>query len=65
LNQAEVAGDWLTPAQAARTLQISVGTVYSLISQGRMPGPVRLGNQWRISRKALLAAAQPWGSSVD
>jgi excisionase family DNA binding protein len=65
VNQAEVAGEWLTPAEAARTLKISVGTVYSLIAAGRMPGPIRLGNQWRISRSALEVAVRPWASSHD
>lgn len=44
---------WLTPAEAARELRISVNTVYSLLNSDRMAGQVRIGHQWRISRRAL------------
>jgi excisionase family DNA binding protein len=65
MNPQEVENDWLTPAEAARSLKISVNTVYSLIASDRMPGPIRIGSQWRISRRALEAAVQPWASSHD
>jgi excisionase family DNA binding protein len=65
VNQAEVAGDWLTPAEAARSLKISVGTIYELLAANRLPGPIRVGRQWRISRRALEAAVRPWASSHD
>jgi excisionase family DNA binding protein len=65
VNEAEVRGDWLTPAEAARSLKISVGTIYELLAANRLPGPIRIGRQWRISRQALEAAVRPWGSSVD
>jgi excisionase family DNA binding protein len=46
----------VTPAEAARELRISLGTVYNFLRDGRVPG-IRLGGQWRISRTALDAAA--------
>jgi excisionase family DNA binding protein len=63
VNPDEVRGERLTAQEAARALKITTGTVYRLIGQGRMPGPIRLGNQWRISRRALETAVQPWGSA--
>jgi excisionase family DNA binding protein len=57
--------DFMTPIEAARALKISVTTIYRLIEQHRMPGPVRIGHQWRISRRALETAVRPGGSSVD
>jgi excisionase family DNA binding protein len=44
---------WLTPAEAAKELRISVNTLYSLLNNDRMAGQVRIGHQWRISRRAL------------
>jgi excisionase family DNA binding protein len=61
------ADDWLTPAEAARELRISLGTCYALIRDNRIP-VIREGRQWRISRRVLDNAAarsqpQPTGIS--
>jgi excisionase family DNA binding protein len=53
MNPQEVAGDWLTPSEAAKELRVSMGTIYSLLSSGRVPSAIRVGNQWRLSRRAL------------
>lgn len=43
----------LTPEQAAEFLSVSVSTVYRELRAGRLPG-LKVGQQWRIGRAALL-----------
>ena len=45
--------DLLTVAQAAERLGISEVTAYRLVAQGEMPGAVRVGGQWRVSKPRL------------
>lgn len=45
---------WLTPAEAAAILGVSLNTVYRALEAGNFPAPsVKLGRQWRISRLGL------------
>lgn len=48
--------DVLTVAEAAEILGLSRNGAYRLVQTGQMPGAVRLGGSWRISRPRLLAA---------
>jgi excisionase family DNA binding protein len=47
--------EYVTPAEAATELRVSLGTIYTLIHDGRVPG-ARVGSQWRISRRDLDTA---------
>jgi excisionase family DNA binding protein len=47
----------VTPAEAARELRVSLGTIYGWLHAGRVLPGIRLGGQWRISRAALDAVA--------
>jgi excisionase family DNA binding protein len=46
--------DVLTPSQAAELLQVSEDEVVALAEAGTLPGR-RIGEQWRLSRPALIA----------
>jgi excisionase family DNA binding protein len=46
--------DVLTPAQAARLLQVDEDAVLALAEQGRLPGR-RIGDEWRFARAAVVA----------
>lgn len=46
----------LKPSEAATELRVSRGSIYTFLRDGRLAG-VRLGGQWRISRRALDDAA--------
>ncbi len=52
----------LTVEEAAAILRVSTNTLRRLLRQGKIPG-VKVGNSWRISRKALDAFLA--GSSSD
>jgi excisionase family DNA binding protein len=43
------AGEYLTPAQAARLLQVRRGFVYKALNSGRLRGG-HVGGHWRIRR---------------
>lgn len=43
----------LTPVEVARELDVTVKLIYKLAHSGQMPGWVRLGDKWVISRYAL------------
>jgi len=54
LPSASPLGRFLTPADTAETLNVSVGQVYDLIRSGELPA-IRVGNgrTWRIERSVL------------
>lgn len=61
--------DWLTPADVARSLQVSRRTVLRWIDAGSLPA-LRVGSVVRISRQALAVwqgrhetAAPDWGTT--
>ena len=41
--------------EAARILGIGRQTAYELAAQGKLPGALRLGRRWVVSRKVLEA----------
>lgn len=47
-----MAGETLTPEQAAEFLQVDPETVRRLLRAGRLPG-AKIGQQWRIRRSDL------------
>jgi excisionase family DNA binding protein len=64
MNQEEVDREWLTPTEAARSLRVSMGTIYSLLNADRMPSAIRVGRQWRLSRTALQTALSVWHEDI-
>ena len=46
--------EFLTVVEAAELLRIAERTAYKLVRDGRLPA-VKVGNQWRIERRALEA----------
>lgn len=45
----------LTVVDAAQLLRVSVSNIYRLAERGELPGAVKVGGQWRISRAQLLS----------
>jgi excisionase family DNA binding protein len=43
----------LTPGEVAQELNVTVNLIYRLAKNGKMPGWIRLGDKWVISRYAL------------
>ena len=46
---------FLTIEEAADLLRISPRSAYTLAREGRLAGAVKVGNQWRVDRGALMA----------
>ena len=46
--------EFMTVAEAAALLRIGERTAYKLVRSGRLPA-VKVGNQWRIERRAFEA----------
>ena len=46
--------DIWSPPQLAEYLGFATNTVYTPLAQGAIPGQVRLGRRWRISKIAFL-----------
>lgn len=46
--------EFMTVAEAAALLRIGERTAYKLVRSGRLPA-VKVGNQWRIERRAFDA----------
>ena len=52
---AKVQETFLTIEEAAELLRISARSAYTLAREGRLAGAVKVGNQWRVDRVALMA----------
>jgi excisionase family DNA binding protein len=52
---------FLTIEEAAQVLRISPRSAYTLAREGRLEGAVKVGNQWRVNRDALMA----WSNQKD
>lgn len=46
--------DLMTPPEVAEYLGLSRNAVYGMLARGEVPGQLRLGRRWRISRPAFL-----------
>lgn len=53
--EATAAGDWLSTTETAALLDLSYGTIKNMITDGRLPGAVQIGRNWRIPRETVLA----------
>ena len=54
----------LTIGEAARLLRISLATAKKLAAQDELPGLLgKLGGQWRVSRRGLMAWVNQQGHS--
>ena len=52
---------FLTISETARLLRVSEKSVYRLAQRGELPGAVKLGTIWRVSRKELMAWVEAQG----
>ena len=50
-----MAADLMTIPEVATLLRLAERTVYDMCRGGRIPGVAKVGGQWRIERKRLLA----------
>ena len=46
---------FLTIPETAMLLRISLRSAYQLAQDGKLPGCIKVGNQWRVNREQLLA----------
>ncbi len=56
--------EFMTVAEAAALLRIGERTAYKLVRSGRIPA-VKVGNQWRIERRAFEAWIAAGGDRVS
>ena len=56
---------FLTIEEAAELLRISARSAYTLAREGRLAGAVKVGNQWRVDRLALMAWAKEEGQPKE
>lgn len=57
--------EYLTTTEAAGVLKINPKTLARWLEEGRVPGALKLGRQWRISPADLKALLKPPGGQVD
>jgi excisionase family DNA binding protein len=55
MTRRRTATEFYTAAEAAALLDVDRRTVYRLIKEGKLPGTLRVGRQFRIPRRALEA----------
>jgi len=46
---------FMTIPEVATLLRISLRSAYQLAVDGKLPGSIKVGNQWRVNREQLLA----------
>ena len=44
---------FLRPEEVVQKLQISMPTFYRVVREGKIPGAVKVGNQWRIDAETF------------
>ena len=49
---------FLTIPEVAKLLRLSERSVYNLAQRGELPGAVKFGRQWRVSRDKLLEGVE-------
>lgn len=52
------ADEFLTPYEAMRILKIGRAAFYGMIVTGKIPGAIKVGNQWRINPRVFWAAME-------
>ena len=55
--------EFLTPADAMRILKIGKAAFYGMIVTGKIPGAIKVGNQWRINPKVFWQAMEERSAS--
>ena len=48
--------EFLTISEVCDLLRLSERTVYTMCRAKRLPGAVKIGNQWRVDRNKLIAS---------
>lgn len=46
---------FLTIPEVAQLLRISLRKAYQLAEEGKLPGTIKVGVQWRVNREQLMA----------
>ena len=54
---------FLTIEEAAELLRISPRSAYTLAREGRLAGAVKVGNQWRVDKDALMTWVKEEGKA--
>ncbi|CAB4922542.1 unannotated protein [freshwater metagenome] len=52
MESASFRDEVLDAHETAAALRVSINTTYTLLAEGKLPG-VRVGRQWRVSRRAI------------
>jgi len=47
--------EYLTIPEVCTLLRLAEKTVYTMCREGRLPGAVKVGNQWRVEHEKLRA----------
>jgi len=55
--------EFLTPMDAMRILKIGRAAFYGMVVEGKIPGAVKIGNQWRINPKVFWTAMEDRSAS--
>jgi len=50
--------DFMTPKEAMKVLKIGRDTFYRMIADGKVPGAIKFGKQWRIDTEAFWEAVK-------
>lgn len=48
--------EYLTIPEVCELLRLSERTVYTMCRAKKLPGAVKVGNQWRVDRNKLIAS---------
>ena len=48
--------EYLTIPEVCDLLRLSERTVYTMCRAKKLPGAVKVGNQWRVERRKLIAS---------
>jgi len=48
----------MTPKEAMKVLKIGRDTFYRMIADGKVPGAIKFGKQWRIDTEAFWEAVK-------
>lgn len=48
----------MTPAEGMKVMKIGRDTFYRMLQNGKIPGAIKFGKQWRIDTEAFWAAVK-------
>ena len=56
IAEEQMSSDLMSPAEVARYLGLAESTIYERMRAGEIPGAIRIGRRWRVSRIAFMRA---------